>query len=71
MGRMQPTEETGGPPAEPAATEVVTRPEPGLARGAWEAPAWAFWVVLVLAVTTSALYLLKRLGLLRFRRKAS
>ena len=25
-------------------TETVTRPDPGLARGKWEAPAWAFWV---------------------------
>jgi hypothetical protein len=48
-----------------AATEVVTRPEPGLARGAWEAPAWVFWVVLGAVVVGSAAYLLRRLGMLR------
>ena len=31
-------------------TEVVTRPEPGIARGKWEAPAWIFVAVAVVAV---------------------
>jgi hypothetical protein len=26
-------------------TELVTRPEPGIARGRWEAPAWVFVAV--------------------------
>jgi hypothetical protein len=58
-------------PAEPSATETVTRPEPGLARGAWEAPAWAFWLALALVVLAGAAYLLRRLGLLRLPRKSS
>lgn len=48
-----------------SATELVTRPEPGLARGRWEAPAWMFWLVLVLVVTGAALYVLLRTGVLR------
>ena len=36
--------------AAPTATETVTRPDPGLARGKWEAPAWAFWVALAVAI---------------------
>jgi hypothetical protein len=36
--------------AAPQATEEVRRPDPGLARGRWESPAWAFWVVLAFAV---------------------
>lgn len=49
----------------PTATEIVTRPEPGLARGRWEAPAWAFWVMLAVVVLGAAAYLLRRLGLVR------
>ena len=30
--------------------QSIQRPDPGLARGRWEAPAWAFWVVAVAAV---------------------
>jgi hypothetical protein len=36
--------------APPQPTEEVHRPDPGLARGRWESPAWAFWVVLAIAV---------------------
>ncbi|HVJ91356.1 MAG TPA: hypothetical protein VM580_16240 [Labilithrix sp.] len=54
-----------GSPA-PTATEIVTRPEPGLARGKWEAPAWAFWVILALVVLGAAAYFVRRLGVLRF-----
>jgi hypothetical protein len=49
-------------------TETVTRPDPGLARGKWEAPAWAFWLALALVVVGSTLYVLRRLGKLRFGR---
>jgi hypothetical protein len=60
-----------GPPQTPAvpaeAVETVTRPDPGLARGRWEAPAWAFWVVLVVILVASTAYLLRRLGLLRLK----
>lgn len=46
-------------------TETVTRPEPGLARGQWEAPAWALWVMLGVLVALSGLYLLRHIGVLR------
>ncbi|MGA3124903.1 MAG: hypothetical protein ABSF69_29520 [Polyangiaceae bacterium] len=32
------------------------RPEPGLARGLWEAPPWFFWTVAALTVITGAAY---------------
>jgi hypothetical protein len=35
-------------------SETVERPEPGLARGRWEAPAWFFYAVLALAIAGSA-----------------
>lgn len=65
---------TSAPPADDAgatangATESVTRPDPGLARGKWEAPAWAFWVVMGVALVAAALYVLRRMGILRFAR---
>ena len=34
----------------PVASETVERPDPGLARGRWEAPAWSFYVVAVAAL---------------------
>jgi hypothetical protein len=49
-------------------SETVTRPDPGLARGRWEAPAWVFWVVLAVATVAAALYLLRRLGVLRIKK---
>ena len=51
-------------------TETVTRPDPGLARGKWEAPAWAFWLALALIVVGTAVYVLRRMGMLRLRAKA-
>jgi hypothetical protein len=53
-------------PAAPTATELVTRPDPGLARGAWEAPVWVFWVALALVLISAAAYALRRFGILRF-----
>lgn len=41
--------------------EIVTRPEPGLARGRWEAPAWGFWAALAVIVSVTVLYVLRRL----------
>lgn len=52
----------------PAATETVTRPEPGLARGKWEAPASFFWVMLTVIAVGAAVYLFSRLGILRIGR---
>ena len=62
------------PPALPAppeerGTETVTRPDPGLARGKWEAPAWAFWLALAIVVAVTTLYVLGRMGMFK-RRKA-
>jgi hypothetical protein len=51
-------------------TETVTRPDPGLARGKWEAPAWAFWLALAIIVVGTAAYVLRRMGMLRFGSKA-
>ena len=51
-------------------TETVTRPDPGLARGKWEAPAWAFWLALVLIAVGTAIYVLRRTGMLQLRAKA-
>jgi hypothetical protein len=50
-------------------TETVTRPDPGLARGKWEAPAWAFWVALAVVVIGTTLYVLRRMGILRLKSK--
>jgi hypothetical protein len=57
------------PSSAPATTETVTRPDPGLARGKWEAPAWAFWVALAVVAVGTTLYVLGRMGMLK-RRKA-
>lgn len=51
------------------ATEKVSRPDQGLARGVWEAPAWAFWVVLGVVVVGATLYLFRRLGVLELKKK--
>lgn len=48
--------------------ETVTRPEPGtLARGAWEAPPWAFYVAAAFVVVAALVYVAARTGLLRRR----
>lgn len=52
-------------PTPTEATEIVTRPEPGLARGRWEAPAWAFWAMLAVILSAALAYLLHRAGWLR------
>lgn len=53
-----------GPTPTPTATATVARPEPGLARGKWEAPAWAFWVALAVIVAGVGLYAAGRMGML-------
>jgi hypothetical protein len=52
-------------------TETITRPEPGLARGKWEAPAWAFWAMLGILLAISTMYILRRVGILRLGSKGS
>lgn len=52
----------------PAGTEIVTRPEPGLARGRWEAPAWAFWAILALVLLSASAYVLRRFGMLKLQK---
>lgn len=62
---------SAGPPATPAAsTETVTRPDPGLARGRWEAPRAAFYGAIALVVVIGVFALLSRLGVLRLPRAA-
>jgi hypothetical protein len=51
-------------------TETVTRPDPGIARGKWEAPAWAFWLALALIAVGTTAYVLRRMGMLRFGSKS-
>src|SRR5690606_13680247 len=69
--RMQPSASSApnapepAPEPAPTATETVIRPDPGLARGKWEAPAWAFWVALAVLVVGVGLYVARRMGLLR------
>ncbi len=56
-------------PTEP--TEIVQRPAPGtLARGAWEAPAWAFYAAAGLVLLAAALYAAARLGLVKRRARS-
>jgi hypothetical protein len=43
------------------AIQVVERPEPGLARGRWEAPAWAFWVVIAVTVAAAIAWTVRSL----------
>lgn len=50
-------------------TEAVSRPDPGLARGAWEAPPWALWVALAVIVVAATLYAMRRSGLLQLGKK--
>lgn len=57
---MAPPDSRSASPAAPTATEIVTRPDPGLARGTWEAPAWIFWVILAFVLLGSAAWVLRR-----------
>jgi hypothetical protein len=49
----------------------VHRPDPGLARGKWEAPAWFFYVVFGVVLVAFALYAAQRAGLLKRRARDS
>jgi hypothetical protein len=57
-------------PAPPSATEIVHRPEPGIARGRWEAPTWAFYVAGAVAVLFALVYLGARIGLFERAKKS-
>ncbi|MBL8613569.1 MAG: hypothetical protein JNL38_39890 [Myxococcales bacterium] len=61
LGLAPPTSGTSSSPAT-AATEIVHRPDPGLARGRWEAPFWSFWVALGIIAALAAVYVLVRRG---------
>ena len=52
-------------------SETVTRPDPGLARGKWEASYWSFWVALAVILTGTTLYVLHRAGRLRMPGRAA
>jgi hypothetical protein len=51
---------------EPLSGETVQRPDPGLARGLWEAPPWLFYAILAAAVVGGLTWALAEL---RSRRK--
>ena len=54
-----------------AGTAVGTqRPEPGLARGVWEAPRWTFFAALAVIVVIAALYAVHRAGIVKDWRTA-
>jgi hypothetical protein len=55
-------------PPGPQTGEIVHRPDPGLARGKWEAPSWAFLAVAAFAVVITLLYVLARTGKLPLSR---
>ncbi len=58
-------------PAKPASPgEEVTRPEPGLARGLWEAPPAAFYAAIVVILLAFAYGVIRRFRLPR-RQKGS
>jgi hypothetical protein len=58
------------PSPSPSPSEVVTRPDPGLARGLWEAPASGLYLALAAVLLAAAVYLAVRLGLRRRMRRA-
>jgi hypothetical protein len=55
-----------------AAPDVIHRPDPGLARGLWEASPSTFYLALAIIVVLAAAYLALRLGAFkRFRRPST
>jgi hypothetical protein len=67
---MQARPSSSAPPPAPTATETVERPEPGLARGKWEAPPWVFWAMLGVILVGSLAYVLRRMGFLSRAKRA-
>jgi len=53
------------------ATQTVRRPDPGLARGLWEAPPSFFYILGGFVVVVAVIYALWRKGIVRFRRTRS
>ncbi len=64
-----PSASTSAGPAAAAPTEVVTRPDPGLARGVWESKPALFYGAGALVVLGAAIYAMARAGLFRRRVK--
>lgn len=60
--------DAAAPAAPPTATEIVHRPDPGLGRGVWEAPAWTLYALLAGVVLAALVYAAMRLGLVRRKR---
>ena len=60
---------TAAPSPRATATEVTHRPDPGLARGEWEAPSWAFYGLLVVALFLAAVFIAQRLGVFKRARR--
>jgi len=55
--------------ASAGAGEVVRRPDPGIARGMWEAPSWALWLVMAAAIVGAGVYAAARAGVFRRARR--
>jgi hypothetical protein len=49
---------------------MVHRPDPGIARGRWEAPTWAFYVLGAVAVIFALVYVGARVGLFERAKKS-
>jgi hypothetical protein len=49
----------------------VHRPDPGIARGKWEAPTWFFYVVFAVVALAAIGYGAQRAGLFKRRKRAS
>ncbi len=62
---------SGSVSAEPRVAETVRRPDPGLARGVWEAPPSFFYILGGIVVAVAVVYALWRKGIVRFRRARS
>ena len=45
--------------------EIVRRPDPGIARGVWEAPSFALWLVMAAAIVGAGVYAAARAGVFR------
>jgi len=50
--------------------QVVERPEPGLARGLWEAPVWVFYAIALATIAAGLVWALRSWRALRSGRSA-